>query len=165
MSRPVRVRAPSLKQMLSLQWWRYLKSWRSYQDQHSGRGHGRHAAFDERQRQCCSQGRHERRLADPDWRKSAPRTHPRRKWLDIQFIDQRTYGNFGRVGLKSPPLTEGWRSILQPERNPGKVLRLRGKGLPSVKQIWTTADLLIRVGVYIPEKLTGEEKEMDGKTC
>ncbi len=42
---------------------------------------------------------------------------------------------------------------------PGKVLRLRGKGLPSVNR-YGTGDLLIRVGVYIPEKLTGEEKEM-----
>jgi molecular chaperone DnaJ len=38
-------------------------------------------------------------------------------------------------------------------------LRLRGKGLPSVNR-YGNGDLLIRVGVYIPEKLTGEEKEM-----
>jgi molecular chaperone DnaJ len=40
---------------------------------------------------------------------------------------------------------------------PGKVLRLRGKGLPSVNR-YGTGDMLINIGVYIPEKLTGEEK-------
>lgn len=40
---------------------------------------------------------------------------------------------------------------------PGKVLRLRGKGLPSVNR-YGTGDLLINVGVYIPENLNKEEK-------
>ncbi len=42
---------------------------------------------------------------------------------------------------------------------PGKVLRLRGKGLPSVNR-YGTGDLLVNVGVYIPEKLNKEEKEI-----
>ena len=41
---------------------------------------------------------------------------------------------------------------------PGKVLRLRGKGLPSVNG-YGTGDLLVNVSVYIPEALTKEEKE------
>lgn len=41
---------------------------------------------------------------------------------------------------------------------PGKVLRLRGKGLPSVNQ-YGKGDLLVNIGVYIPEKLTKEEKK------
>lgn len=40
---------------------------------------------------------------------------------------------------------------------PGKVLRLRGKGLPSVNG-YGTGDLLVNVSVYIPETLTAEEK-------
>jgi molecular chaperone DnaJ len=40
---------------------------------------------------------------------------------------------------------------------PGKVLRLRGKGLPSVNG-YGTGDLLVNVSVYIPETLTSEEK-------
>jgi len=40
---------------------------------------------------------------------------------------------------------------------PGKVLRLRGKGLPSVNR-YGTGDLLINIGVYIPENLSKEEK-------
>ena len=40
---------------------------------------------------------------------------------------------------------------------PGKVLRLRGKGLPSVNR-YGTGDLLINIGVYIPENLSKDEK-------
>ena len=41
---------------------------------------------------------------------------------------------------------------------PGKVLRLRGKGLPSVNR-YGTGDLLVNVGVYIPEHLSKSEKQ------
>jgi molecular chaperone DnaJ len=40
---------------------------------------------------------------------------------------------------------------------PGKVLRLRGKGLPNVNR-YGTGDLLVNIGVYIPENLNKEEK-------
>lgn len=40
---------------------------------------------------------------------------------------------------------------------PGKVLRLRGKGLPSVNG-YGTGDLLVNVSVYVPESLNKEEK-------
>jgi len=39
---------------------------------------------------------------------------------------------------------------------PGKVLRLRGKGLPSVNY-YGTGDLLVNIGVYIPENLNKED--------
>lgn len=42
---------------------------------------------------------------------------------------------------------------------PGKVLRLRGKGLPSVNR-YGTGDLLVNIGVYIPENVTKEEKQI-----
>lgn len=42
---------------------------------------------------------------------------------------------------------------------PGKVLRLRGKGLPSVNR-YGTGDLLVNIGVYIPENLNKEEKSI-----
>ena len=42
---------------------------------------------------------------------------------------------------------------------PGKVLRLRGKGLPSLNG-YGTGDLLVNIGVYIPEKLTSADKEL-----
>ncbi|MEG1586564.1 MAG: molecular chaperone DnaJ [Bacteroidales bacterium] len=41
---------------------------------------------------------------------------------------------------------------------PGKVLRLKGKGLPSVNN-YGTGDLLVNVTVYVPESLSDEEKK------
>ena len=51
---------------------------------------------------------------------------------------------------------------IEPGTQPGKVLRLRGKGLPSVKSYGYsngTGDLLVNVSVYIPETLSKEEKQ------
>ena len=42
---------------------------------------------------------------------------------------------------------------------PGKILRLRGKGFPSLEG-YGTGDQLVYINVYIPEKLSSEEKEM-----
>lgn len=44
----------------------------------------------------------------------------------------------------------------------GKVLRLRGKGLPDVNR-YRTGDLLVNIAVYVPEKLSKEEKEFFNK--
>lgn len=41
---------------------------------------------------------------------------------------------------------------------PGKVLRLRGKGLPDVNR-YGTGDLLVNVGVYVPESLSSDERK------
>ncbi|MCK9160565.1 MAG: molecular chaperone DnaJ [Bacteroidaceae bacterium] len=41
---------------------------------------------------------------------------------------------------------------------PGKVLRLRGKGLPNVNG-YGTGDLLVHVSIYVPEKLSKSEKD------
>ena len=41
---------------------------------------------------------------------------------------------------------------------PGKVLRLRGKGLPSVNG-YGTGDLLVNVSIYVPEALSKDEKK------
>lgn len=42
---------------------------------------------------------------------------------------------------------------------PGTVLRLRGKGLPSVNR-YGTGDLLVNISVYVPETLNKEEKRI-----
>lgn len=42
---------------------------------------------------------------------------------------------------------------------PGKVLRLRGKGLPSVNQ-YGTGDLLVNISVYVPESLSREDRKI-----
>ena len=54
----------------------------------------------------------------------------------------------GKVKVTIPPGTQ-----------PGKVLRLRGKGLPSVNS-YGTGDLLVNISVYIPEHLTKEERTL-----
>ena len=44
---------------------------------------------------------------------------------------------------------------------PGKTLRLRGKGLPSVQGYGNgTGDLVVNISVYVPKTLTKKEKEM-----
>lgn len=48
---------------------------------------------------------------------------------------------------------------IDPGTQPGKILRLRGKGLPSVNR-YGTGDLLVNISVYIPETLSSEEKKM-----
>lgn len=47
---------------------------------------------------------------------------------------------------------------IEPGTQPGKVLRLKNKGLPSVNR-YGTGDLLINISVYIPEKLSDSEKQ------
>ena len=50
----------------------------------------------------------------------------------------------------------------EPGTQPGKVLRLRGKGLPNVNSYGYsngTGDLLVNVSVYIPETLNKDEKQ------
>ncbi len=56
----------------------------------------------------------------------------------------------GRVKIKIDPGTQ-----------PGKVMRLRGKGLPSVQGYgFGTGDLIVNLSVYIPETLNRDEKQM-----
>ncbi len=40
----------------------------------------------------------------------------------------------------------------------GKILRLRGKGLPNINR-YRTGDLLVNIAVYVPERLSREERE------
>jgi molecular chaperone DnaJ len=56
------------------------------------------------------------------------------------------------------PTIDGHAKVkIEPGTQPGKVLRLRNKGLPSVNG-YGTGDLLINVSVYIPEALSDSEK-------
>lgn len=63
-------------------------------------------------------------------------------------------------GSVEVPTVDGKVKVnITPGTQPGKVLRLRGKGLPSVNR-YGTGDLLVNVGVYIPESLNREEKNL-----
>lgn len=65
--------------------------------------------------------------------------------------------------IKIPTLQGEAKITIAPGTQPGKVLRMRGKGLPiidSYARQYGTGDLLINVGVYIPEHLNKEEKAL-----
>lgn len=62
-------------------------------------------------------------------------------------------------GTVEVPTIDGKAKVkIDPGTQPGKVLRLRNKGLPSINN-YGTGDLLINVSVYIPETLSATEKE------
>ncbi len=63
-------------------------------------------------------------------------------------------------GSVEVPTVDGKVKVnITPGTQPGKVLRLRGKGLPNVNR-YGTGDLLVNVGVYVPENLNKEEKSL-----
>ena len=77
------------------------------------------------------------------------------------LLDMPTAVLGGQVQL--PTLTGDVKISITPGTQPGKVLRMRGKGLPRIDQYgrnYGTGDLLINVGVYIPEKLNKDEKKL-----
>ncbi len=59
--------------------------------------------------------------------------------------------------VEVPTITGRARLKIQPGTQPGKVLRLRGKGLPSTDG-YGTGDELINVMVYVPQNLSDSEK-------
>ena len=65
--------------------------------------------------------------------------------------------------VQIPTLTGDVKITITPGTQPGKVLRMRGKGLPVIDQYarqYGTGDLLINVGVYIPEHLDKDERKL-----
>ena len=64
--------------------------------------------------------------------------------------------------VEIPTIDSKVKVKIEPGTQPGKVLRLRGKGLPSVNSYGYTngtGDLLVNVSVYIPETLSKDEKQ------
>ena len=63
-------------------------------------------------------------------------------------------------GTVEIPTIDGKAKVkIEPGTQPGKVLRLRGKGLPSVNG-YGTGDLLVNVSIYVPEALSRDEKKV-----
>ena len=65
--------------------------------------------------------------------------------------------------VQIPTLQGEAKITIAPGTQPGKVLRMRGKGLPMIDNYarqYGVGDMLINVGVYIPEALNKEEKKM-----
>lgn len=71
------------------------------------------------------------------------------------MIDFPTAALGGKVEI--PTIDGRARVTIEPGTQPGKVLRLRGKGLPSVDG-YGNGDLLVNVMVYVPENLSPVEK-------
>jgi molecular chaperone DnaJ len=62
-------------------------------------------------------------------------------------------------GMVEIPTLDGKAKIkIEPGTQPGKVLRLKNKGLPSISS-YGTGDLLVNIAVYVPETLSNEQKE------
>ena len=64
--------------------------------------------------------------------------------------------------VEIPTIDNKVKVKIEPGPQPGKVLRLRGKGLPNVNSYGYsngTGDLLVNISVYIPETLNKEEKQ------
>ena len=77
------------------------------------------------------------------------------------LLDMPTAVLGGQVQI--PTLTGDVKITVTPGTQPGKVLRMRGKGLPRIDQYgrsYGTGDLLINVGVYIPEHLDKDERKL-----
>ncbi|MBR0196035.1 MAG: molecular chaperone DnaJ [Paludibacteraceae bacterium] len=65
--------------------------------------------------------------------------------------------------VQIPTLTGDVKITITPGTQPGKTLRMRGKGLPRIDQYgrsYGVGDLLINVGVYIPEHLNSDERKL-----
>ncbi|MCC8153044.1 MAG: molecular chaperone DnaJ [Tannerellaceae bacterium] len=63
-------------------------------------------------------------------------------------------------GTVEVPTIDGKAKLkIEPGTQPGKVLRLRNKGLPSVNS-YGTGDLLVNVSIYVPETLFSSDKEL-----
>ncbi len=73
------------------------------------------------------------------------------------------YISFPKAALGGPvevPTVEGKVKIkVDPGTQPGKILRLRGKGIPEVNG-YGKGDLLVNINVWVPKNLSKEEKKM-----
>jgi molecular chaperone DnaJ len=73
------------------------------------------------------------------------------------------YLNISQAALGAPieiPTIDGKVKIkIEPGTQPGKILRLKGKGLPDVNR-YGKGDLLVKINVWIPKKLTAEEETL-----
>ncbi|MCQ2222859.1 MAG: molecular chaperone DnaJ [Bacteroidaceae bacterium] len=60
------------------------------------------------------------------------------------------------------PTLDGKAKVkIEPGTQPGKVLRLRGKGMPAVQGYgYGTGDIIVHVSVYVPETLSKEERQL-----
>lgn len=65
-------------------------------------------------------------------------------------------------GTAEIPTLEGKVKIkIEPGTQPGKIMRIRGKGLPVVEGYgYGKGDLIVNISIYVPETLTSDERKM-----
>ncbi len=61
--------------------------------------------------------------------------------------------------VEVPTIDSKVKIKIEPGTQPGKILRLRGKGLPEVNG-YGKGDLLVNINVWVPKELTKEERKM-----
>ncbi len=66
------------------------------------------------------------------------------------------------TSVEIPTLEGKARIKIEPGTQPGKILRLKGKGLPDVNG-YSRGDLLVTLNVWIPKNLSSQEAEMISK--
>jgi curved DNA-binding protein len=62
--------------------------------------------------------------------------------------------------VEVPTLERPLRLTIPPETNTGRVFRLRGQGMPQLRQPEQRGDLFVTVNVQVPRDLTDEEKSL-----
>ena len=62
--------------------------------------------------------------------------------------------------VEIPCLDGAYKVKVEPGTQSGTVVRLRGKGLPTVNGYGGTGDLYVKFAVWIPKKLNKEDKEI-----
>ncbi len=64
-------------------------------------------------------------------------------------------------GSAEIPMVDGSkvRIKIEPGTQPGKALRLRGKGLPHIQGYGAVGDMVVNISVYVPKTLSSEEKK------
>ena len=81
---------------------------------------------------------------------------------DSENLHHEAYVNFIDAALGTDlyvPLVEGKAKIkIEPGTQSGKMLRLKGKGLPSINS-YGKGDLFVHINVWTPQKLSKEEKK------
>jgi len=79
---------------------------------------------------------------------------------DLLYVLIINYPQAALGGEVTVPTLEGPTTVkLRPGTQPGEVIRLRGKGMPRFRG-YGKGDVLVRVGVVVPEKLTVQQKSL-----
>ena len=82
---------------------------------------------------------------------------------DLVYNELLDFSTAALGGSVEIPLIDGGRVRvkIEPGTQPGKTLRLRGKGLPAVEGYGRgMGDLIVNLSVYVPKNLTSEERAM-----